>query len=230
MKLTKRFGLLSALMGVLVAMGLFVWPPSPVTDPDPHHAMLAVSWPITHESPDLASHDRLATRDSATPLGQHAEDSPADGLSSGSKAWRAPLIALRVVRPFHPPPLPWAAGHRGVDLAGSHRHVITAARDGVVVYADRLNDRGVVAIAHPGGWRTSYEPVEASVRTGQHVRAGDEIGLLVGAHRGCDDSDPCLHWGARLHGRYVDPLWLLGLGQARLLPRPDLGMPEVEGQ
>lgn len=147
---------------------------------------------------------------------------PAQTQPNVGREWSAPLLPVEVHRGFQPPPSPWAAGHRGVDLAGEPEQEVYAAAAGTVIYADDLADRGVVSIQHPQGWRTSYEPVRADVTEGQTVEAGELIGVLDGSHRDCHPREPCLHWGARLWGQYVDPLWLVGMGEIRLLPRPGL--------
>ncbi|RAV32386.1 hypothetical protein DLJ54_03660 [Corynebacterium heidelbergense] len=80
----------------------------------------------------------------------------------------------------------------------------------------------VVSVVHPGGVKTTYEPVVASVVAGSPVRRGQVLGTLA---------DPAtlpeharkpqgLSWGARLldaEERYVDPMSLLGGIQVRLL-------------
>ena len=75
-----------------------------------------------------------------------------------------------------------------------------------------LAGRPVVSIAHPGGLRTSYEPVKAAVRVGQRVAAGTVLGELVAGHPGCPAA-ACLHWGAMwgpaARADYVDPLGLV---------------------
>ena len=89
----------------------------------------------------------------------------------------------------------------------------------MVVYAGRIAGRGVVSVAHAGGLRTTYEPVdvEATLRAGHPVTAGEAIGVLAAGHPGCA-ADACLHWGLRSGDVYLDPLALLGLGRVRLLP------------
>ncbi|WP_127497239.1 murein hydrolase activator EnvC family protein [Actinoplanes solisilvae] len=128
-----------------------------------------------------------------------------------------PVTPPSVVRPFDPPPQPWLAGHRGVDLAAPPSSVVRAAGPGVVVFVGRVAGRGVVSVAHAGGLRTTYEPVTASVSRGSVVARGDPLGLLEPGHPGCAAS-ACLHWGLRRGSTYLDPLTLLGLGRARLLP------------
>jgi murein DD-endopeptidase MepM/ murein hydrolase activator NlpD len=149
-----------------------------------------------------------AARDPAVPVGK--------AVASGGFRW--PLDgAPQVVRRFDPPPVPWAAGHRGVDLAGSPGAVVRSAGTGVVSFAGRIAGRGVVTVAHAGGLRTTYEPVDAPVLVGTSVAAGDRIGVLAAGHPGCP-VPACLHWGLRQGERYLDPLSLLGLGRLRLLP------------
>ena len=122
-----------------------------------------------------------------------------------------------VLTPFRPPPQPWAAGHRGVDLAATVAEPVFAAGSGVVVYAGRLAGRGVVSVQHRGGLRTTYEPVTASVTRGQQVGLGEVLGVLEAGHPTCAPAS-CLHWGARMGETYVDPMLLLGPLRVRLLP------------
>lgn len=123
-----------------------------------------------------------------------------------------------VLTPFAPPANRFGAGHRGVDLAAAEGSPVVAAGAGVVVFAGQLAGRGVVSIEHPGGLRTTYEPVTASVPAGASVATGAVIGVLDAGHPGCAPAS-CLHWGARLPDRvYLDPLSLLGPWRVRLLP------------
>lgn len=121
-----------------------------------------------------------------------------------------------VVRPFEPPPSPWAAGHRGVDLAGHAGQVVHAALDGTVGFVGSIGGKPVVTVVH-GPLRTTYEPVAASVVRGQQVAAGDVIGRLVVTDSHCFPA-VCLHWGLIRGGDYLDPLTLVGDGPVRLLP------------
>jgi murein DD-endopeptidase MepM/ murein hydrolase activator NlpD len=124
-----------------------------------------------------------------------------------------------VLQVFDAPAPNWNRGHRGVDLAGMPGQAVYAAAAGTVVFAGKLVDRPVVSIAHPGGLRTSYEPVEAVVRAGQRVSAGSVLGELVAGHPGCGT---CLHWGAMWgaasRADYVDPVGLLASTPIRLKP------------
>ncbi len=132
--------------------------------------------------------------------------------------WRAPLAPpLTVTRSFSAPPTRYGIGHRGVDIAGASGTAVVAAAAGVVSYAGLLAGRGVVTVVHHGGLRTTYEPLIASVRVGQSVAAGQQLGTLAAGHPGCPVA-ACLHWGLVRGQDYLDPLWVLGGGPVRLLP------------
>lgn len=144
-----------------------------------------------------------------------------DTYSSGSDSavadgWAWPVDGeRRVLRHFAAPPTPYAAGHRGVDLAASAPGTaVLAATGGVVHFAGVVVDRGVVTI-RSGSLLVTVEPVTATVATGDRVAAGEVIGRLEPGH--C--REPCLHVGVREAGEYVSPLrWLGGLRRAVLLP------------
>jgi murein DD-endopeptidase MepM/ murein hydrolase activator NlpD len=123
-----------------------------------------------------------------------------------------------VVRRFDPPPEPWLAGHRGVDLAAAPGAAVRSAGPGTVVFAGMVAGRGVVSVEHPDGLRTTYEPVVATVVTGAAVDRGTHLGVLAPGHAGCAAA-ACLHWGLRRGDTYLDPLLLLGFARVRLLPR-----------
>lgn len=127
--------------------------------------------------------------------------------------------APEVVRTFDAPEAPWAAGHRGVDLAGRSGQEVLAAGAGTVYFSGVIAGRGVLGLLHPDGNRTTYEPVDERVPVGTATAAGQRIGALsTGGHCG---TRACLHWGL-LVGKdtYRDPLTLLGARRVRLLPLP----------
>ena len=122
-----------------------------------------------------------------------------------------------VVHLFAPPPTPYAAGHRGVDLAASPGQQVRAALPGTVTFAGSIAGRGVVVVDH-GGTRTTYEPVDATVGVGTQVRGGAPVGRVrPGPASHCFPAT-CLHWGWIAGETYLDPLLLVGAGPVRLLP------------
>ncbi len=121
-----------------------------------------------------------------------------------------------LVRPFEPPAGAYAAGHRGVDLAGSVGHRVLAVADGVVTFVGMVAGKGVVVVDH-GTERSTYQPVAGAVARGEQVRAGQVLGRLQLGGSHCWP-DACLHLGRVVSGSYLDPLALLGSGPIRLLP------------
>ncbi|WP_084759949.1 peptidoglycan DD-metalloendopeptidase family protein [Nocardia mangyaensis] len=147
-----------------------------------------------------------------------------DAAEPGEFGWPLrprPTVERRFDKPEHN----WLPGHRGVDLAGSAGQVVVAAGEGIVVFAGVVADKPVVSIDHPGGLRSTYEPVRADITVGTRVSRGTPIGTLESGHEGCPAA-ACLHWGARressAHSKreYVDPLGLLHHVPIRLKPLP----------
>lgn len=140
---------------------------------------------------------------------------------------RGPLAGpVSAVTAFDPPVEPWLAGHRGVDLAAAPLTTILAPADGTVVFAGAVGGRPVLSIDHGAGLRTTYEPVRASVRTGDSVATGDAVGHLLAGHAGCPVAS-CLHWGARLASGgpsgdddYIDPLSMLSVHDRPIRLKP----------
>ncbi|MGH3932293.1 MAG: M23 family metallopeptidase [Pseudonocardiaceae bacterium] len=150
--------------------------------------------------------------------GPGGSDHPGDDVSGSAEKFDWPLPGSpAVVRAFQAPAHPYGPGHRGVDLAGASGTPVLAAGAGTVVFAGQVAGRGVVSVDHPGGVRTTYEPVSPTVTAGDLVARGQQIGTLTPGHLACS-AVACLHWGARRGADYLDPLRLLGLGRVRLLP------------
>lgn len=157
-------------------------------------------------SPELRSG---STSDPGTGAGHGRGHGMSAGRSAGT-SYRWPTGApVAVLRPFDEPAQRWLAGHRGVDLALAPGGPVLAAAPGVVVFAGSVAGRPVVSVLHADGIRTTYEPVEPVVATGDAVAGGDLLGRLTEGGWHCGPT-PCLHWGARrAPDAYVDPLALV---------------------
>lgn len=134
-----------------------------------------------------------------------------------------------VMHPFDAPNQPYGAGHYGVDLAANEGQDVLAPAEGVVAFAGAVAEHKVISIEHsvndlpppPGkhrsDLRTTYEPVDPVVSSGDRVRQGQVIGQVSPGHQQCVP-DVCLHWGVRRSGEYLDPLRLVRPAVIRLKP------------
>jgi murein DD-endopeptidase MepM/ murein hydrolase activator NlpD len=121
-------------------------------------------------------------------------------------------------------PLPYAPGHRGLDLAASAGLVVVAARSGTVTVAGPVAGRPIVVISHGAGVRTTYLPVDPLVSVGERVDVGQPIGVVAAVELvGHCGSTSCLHWGARRGDEYIDPRSLLPTAPIVLLPNEPSG-------
>ncbi|MER5979135.1 M23 family metallopeptidase [Streptomyces sp. NPDC001857] len=132
-----------------------------------------------------------------------------------------------VLRGWEPPTTVYGRGHRGVDLAAAPGAPVRAVAAGRVSFAGWVAGRSVVSVELAGtDLRTTYEPVAATVRKGDEVGAGEQVGTVQPSGSHC--ATTCVHWGLRRNEAYLDPLsllppWLLRRGPSRLLPV--LGVP-----
>lgn len=149
---------------------------------------------------------------------------PRAGLSAAPRAeWNWPLAPKpEVLRAFDPPDQPWMSGHRGVDLRAAFDGAeITAPESGTVSFTGVVVDRPVITIDHGNGLRSSFEPVESSLAVGAPVSRGDVVGTVRAGHCG---PVPCVHWGVRRGGDYLNPLsFVTDLRPSILLPLGDPG-------
>jgi len=141
-----------------------------------------------------------------------------------ARAWPVG-VRPSVVRGWEPPATPYGRGHRGVDLAAAPGAPVRAVAPGRVSFAGRVAGRGIVSVelSNTGTppLRTTYGPVEPTVRKGDEVTTGDVLGTVEPTTSHCTRS--CLHWGLLRGETYLNPLsllppWLLRRGPSRLLP------------
>ena len=105
-----------------------------------------------------------------------------------------------------------------MDLEAAPTDPIYAAGDGTVIYAGTLAGIPTVSIEHPGGLRTTYQPVLPLVAVGDTVTGQQPIGTLApgGTH-----GYPGLQWGAKFGADdYINPLTLLPAPVIRIKPPP----------
>ena len=103
---------------------------------------------------------------------------------------------------------PYASYHAGQDFGAPAGITVTAPADAIVALSEPLNVRGnAILLDHGLGVFSGYwHLTESFVQAGQHVSAGEPLGLVgntglsTGAH---------LHWELRIYGVAVDPLQFL---------------------
>ncbi|GAA4149503.1 hypothetical protein GCM10023068_27090 [Leifsonia shinshuensis] len=127
-----------------------------------------------------------------------------DDRARASARWSWPVTPVRVTEAYAAPPSPYAAGHRGIDLAALPGTTVTAPSDATVHFVGVVVDRPVLTLDHGSGVLSSYEPLAAEgLAEGDQVARGAVLGIVgEGAH--C--SGVCLHVGVRVNGEYVSPL------------------------
>ena len=125
---------------------------------------------------------------------------PVRGVRSSAYGWR------------------WQRGHHGVDIALRTGDKVYAAFGGTVRVASRMGGYGnCVVVRHPNGLETLYGHLsKINVARGQHVKAGDVVGL--GGSTG-NSTGPHLHFECRFLYQTFDPEWILDFQQRTLRTR-----------
>ena len=151
-----------------------------------------------------------------------AGGSPAAGAGAGA-GWNWPVSPRPAVqRPFEAPVKRWLPGHRGVDLQAPPGTPVRAPQSGTVSFSGTVVDREVLTIDHGEGHRSSFEPVTASVRRGEHVTRGQVVATVSAPGHGAHGT--AVHWGVREGDEYVNPLrFVTDLRPSVLLPVPPPG-------
>jgi len=118
--------------------------------------------------------------------------------------WVWPTGSRVVERAWEAPSSDYAAGHRGIDVPAALGATASAVEDGTVAFAGAVGGRTVVTIDHGDGLVSTLDSVTPLVAAGDEVVQGTPVGRVSVGH--CPASAPCLHLGARVDGRYVDPM------------------------
>jgi len=145
-------------------------------------------------------------------------------------AWAWPVQPAVLSNAYAAPPTPYAAGHRGIDLAvasGTGAAVpVTAPARATVKFVGTVVDRPVLTLDHGDGILSSYEPLASELALGTELAPGQLLGHVAdGGH--C--ADTCLHVGVRLDGEYVSPLLFFDrVPRAVLLPLHPSGSAAAE--
>jgi murein DD-endopeptidase MepM/ murein hydrolase activator NlpD len=136
------------------------------------------------------------------PVGDAAVAPGAAEAREADTPWAWPSTSRVVVRPWEAPESEYGPGHRGLDVAAARGTPVVAVASGTVTFAGPVGGRPVVTVDHGDGLVSTLDAVDPTVVTGDHVEQGDPVGTTAAGH--CA-RQACLHIGARLDGRYVDP-------------------------
>lgn len=159
----------------------------------------------------------------ATPVIGEFSDADAEASATAppvSVVYRPPAPLAQVSRWFEAPEHAYGPGHRGIDFQLATGSQVRAPASGEVSFSGQVAGRPVLVLRHGDGLRSTLEPVDSNLRTGDKVEVGAVVGVLRidGSH--CLPA-ACLHWGVRAGEDYLDPLSLLRQPRAiRLLPLP----------
>lgn len=143
----------------------------------------------------------------------------ADGPAAREGATHAVPLHGTVLAPWDAPEdKPFAAGHRGIDVAAPAGTPVRASASGVVVFAGNVAGNRTVSIDHPDGVRTTYSFLGTIVaRANTVVTRGDVIATVGPGHAG-NGAGPHVHLSARRGDLYFDPVALyLGTSSADLI-------------
>ena len=150
----------------------------------------------------------------------------AKALNAATDGWRQPMLwptTGRISTLFGSQRI-YAGGvegafHGGMDIARPTGTVVRAPADGVVALATERPfslEGNLVMIDHGFGLISALMHLSRiDVRTGDHVRRGDVIGLVGMTGRA---TGPHLHWGLTWYGERLDPLLVAGPMPAAALP------------
>ncbi|WP_326599051.1 M23 family metallopeptidase [Streptomyces sp. NBC_01803] len=186
---------------------------------------LVIAGPWTAEA---AGHDRPAADRSESPAARGPEprestwlyeapfgpypaarrEEPRPPVVRDADAWVAPVSGHPVSEPYGTPGS-WAAGHHtGVDFATPIGTTVSSVGPGTVMLAENSGDYGeLVIVKMTDGYYTLYAHLsEISVREGQQVKAGNQVGETGDTG---NSTGPHLHFEVRAGAEYgtdVDPI------------------------
>ncbi|PWU43734.1 peptidase M23 [Micromonospora globispora] len=151
----------------------------------------------------VTSQDAAARADAADRASR--DSGRAGSEASEQDVWLLPLQGYDFNSPYG---MRWGKLHTGIDLVAPEGTPFVAIHDGTVTKAGWFGGYGyAVIVQHPDGSEAIYgHSSEVSVREGQQVKAGDQLGLVgntghsYGSH---------LHLEIHVNGEPLDPVpWL----------------------
>ena len=98
--------------------------------------------------------------------------------------------------------------HNGIDIAAKSKSMVKAAQEGMIIFANPLNDYGnTIIIAHPNNYFSIYSHLEKCIlKEREYVRANQTIGYI--GQTGNSDG-PHLHFEIWKNHHIIDPRELI---------------------
>jgi hypothetical protein len=109
-----------------------------------------------------------------------------------------------IVQEFSPPPAPWLAGHRGVDLEAATGTPLFPPADGILHFAGAVGGKDVVSIELDDGMIATFEPATTDFKVGAKITRSRRFATVDGRSDHC--SNLCVHWGMKKGDTYYDPV------------------------
>ncbi len=157
--------------------------------------------PITYKKYEKSASFYTLTSATSQVLPAISFDNPSAESCNSQMQW--PVKRVKVVKEFNPPPKPWMAGHRGVDLSASQGTLLYAPADGVISFSGFVAGKSVVSIRH-GKLTSTFEPAVTDLTVGTAVRRGQLFGRVEGGSDHCGKT--CVQWGLKSGKKsYVNP-------------------------
>lgn len=182
-----------------------VTPVAPVAEKSVETASIPAIDPIVTGSAKTASGPKAYTKPKIDPAPTASVNAEAPA-TSGIDRFRWPVKG-RVISSFGSGS--GAARNDGIDISVPEGTPVKAAENGIVIYADSLQDFGnLVLVRHANGYVTAYAHNKANqVSKGQTVTRGETIAL---SGRTGKAQVPMLHFEVRKNSKPVDPIKYLG--------------------
>ncbi len=159
-------------------------------------ALIAQRLAVQQNGSRLRNEPSLDTRGSARGMEPATLNAGVVQMASMPTVWRAqPELPMTlptrgyVTQEFDP-----EHQHFGIDFAGKDGSIISAATDGIIIFAGwTYEDGNMIMLAHGNGYRTTYKHNRALLKSaGATVRRGEPIALL--GNTGKTSYGPHLHF------------------------------------
>jgi len=175
--------------------------PAPVVVPTPPASMIGggAATPSPAPTPESAPAPEPEEEDAASPKGENLLFAPVEGEILTAFA-DATLLYSKTLKQW--------TSHKGLDIAAPRGTAVRAVADGVVESVENDIMMGYTISIRHEGFRTVYANLDAlpSLKAGDAVKAGTEIGAVGSSAIAESADEPHLHFELYIGEKAVDPL------------------------